>query len=230
MNNPATNLQAVLGFDEAVHARRSVRAFRKDPVPRALIEHVLELANRAPSNCNTQPWLTAVASGSALERLRQRFPADFGSGKASMDFPYAGKYEGIWKTRQYDAAERLYNAMAIAREDKAARGAAFMRNFTFFDAPHVAFLFIPEWCGIREAADLGMYSQTLMLAMTAHGIASCPQTALSFAADTVREELGIDPANKLLFGISFGYEDTEHPANGCRVPRAALADTVRFVE
>jgi len=218
-----------LSFDATVLARRSVRAFRPDPVPQPLLEHVFALAARAPSNCNTQPWLTAVASGAACERLRRRFTADFASGQVSMDFPYAGKYAGVYKERQYDAAEKLYGAMGIAREDKAARGAAFMRNFAFFDAPHVAFLFIPDWAGVREAADAGMYAQTLMLALSAHGLASCPQTALSFLCDAVREECGVDPSHRLLFGISFGYEDAANPANDCRLGRAALADSVRFV-
>jgi len=225
----ATQQDDSLSFDEAVLARRSVRAFRPDPVPQALMEHVFALANRAPSNCNTQPWLTAVASGAACARLRQRFQADFAGGQVSMDFPYAGKYHGVYKERQYDAAEKLYGAMGIAREDKAARGAAFMRNFAFFDAPHVAFLFIPEWAGVREAADAGMYAQTLMLAMSAHGLASCPQTALSFLCDPVREECGIDASQRLLFGISFGYEDASNTANDCRIGRAALTDNVRFL-
>ncbi len=103
-----------------------------------------------------------------------------------------------------------------------------MRNFTFVDAPHVAFLFLPEPFGLREAADLGMYAQTLMLAMTANGLGSCPQTALSFQADFVREVLGVEAGNKLLFGISFGYPDESAPANRCVTDRAALADTVTF--
>lgn len=218
-----------MSFDAAVLARRSVRAYRPDPVPQPLLEHVFALAARAPSNCNTQPWFTVVASSAACERLRQRFTAGFAGGQVSMDYPYAGKYHGVYKERQYDAAERLYGAMGIAREDKAGRGAAFMRNFAFFDAPHVAFLFIPEWAGVREAADAGMYAQTLMLAMSAHGIASCPQTALSFLCDVVREECGVDSSQKLLFGISFGYEDAANSANDCRIGRAALADSVRFV-
>lgn len=219
-----------LDFDAAVTARRSVRAFRPEPVPRALLEHVFGLAGGAPSNCNTQPWLSVVASGAACERMRVRLTADFAAGRVSMDFPYEGRYEGVFKDRQYDAAARLYAAMGIAREDKPARNAAFMRNFRFFDAPHVAFLFLPEWGGLREAADLGMYAQTLMLALSAHGLASCPQTALSFAADAVREELGVEPRWKLVFGISLGYEDTADLANACRVPRAPLADSTRFVD
>jgi hypothetical protein len=147
-----------------------------------------------------------------------------------MDFPYEGKYQGVYKERQHDAAARLYTAMGISREQKDKRNEAFLRNFSFFGAPHAVFLFLPEAAGIREAGDLGMYAQTLMLAMTAYGLASCPQTALSFHADYVREQLGVDSNQKLLLGISFGYEDPENPANDCRVPRAALAETTTFIE
>lgn len=222
-------MQRSLGFDDAVRARRSVRGFRPDPVPQPLLEHVFELANRAPSNCNTQPWFSVVFGGAACERLRRAFTTGFASGKVSMDFPYAGQYQGVYQERQYDAAARLYTAMGIGRSDKAARGAAFMRNFVFYDAPHVAFVFIPDWAGLREAADAGMYAQTLMLGLAAHGIGSCPQTALGFLCDEVRAEAGIDPWWKLLFGISFGYEDTTTPANECRLGRAGLEDSVRFV-
>ena len=150
------------------------------------------------------------------------------AGDMSMDFPYEGKYEGVYKERQYGSAQALYDAVNIAREDKAGRQVQFMRNFTFFDAPHVAFMFLPEPFGLREAADLGMYAQTLMLAMTAHGLGSCPQTALSFQADFIRQSLGIDASNKLLFGISFGYPDPDAPANTCVTDRASVVDSVVF--
>ena len=219
-----------LDFDAAVRARRSVRAFRPEPVARELLEHVFALASHAPSNCNTQPWHTVIASGAACERLRQKFQQSLAQGQYVMDFPYEGRYSGVFRERQFDAAERLYGAMGIAREDKAARGAAFMRNFAFFDAPHVAFLFMPDWCGIREAADVGMYAQTLMLALSAHGLASCPQTALSFNADMVRDELGVDTSYRLLFGLSLGYEDATYPANDCRIGRASPGEVARFVD
>ena len=82
--------------------------------------------------------------------------------------------------------------------------------------------------GVREAADIGMYAQTLMLTLTANGLSSCPQTALSFHADLVRQALDIDEEYKLLFGISFGYEDTEEAANNARVGRAPIDETVTF--
>jgi len=87
---------------------------------------------------------------------------------------------------------------------------------------------MPQWCGIREACDVGMYAQNLMLTMRAHGIASCPQTILGYDADSVRRELDIEVGMKLLFGISFGYEDPDLPENQIIPERAALAETVRF--
>ena len=217
-------------FKAVVNARRSVRAFTDQPVPRAIQEEIFTLASTAPSNCNTQPWQVYVASGEACTGLRQKLYDAMMAGQFSMDFPYEGKYQGAYKERQYDAANQLYTAMGIQREEKDKRNAAFMRNFEFFGAPHVAFIFLPESFGIREAADSGMFAQNLMLALSAYGLASCPQTALSFHADTVREALGVDASNKLLFGISFGYEDTSNSANDCRVARAPLGETIHFCD
>jgi nitroreductase len=215
-------------FRTIVDQRRSLRAFLPEPVDAGLMTSVFDAAQRAPSNCNTQPWQVHVASGAVIETLRQEMPTRFMAGEFSMDFPYDGQYSGIYKVRQHGAAQALYDAVGVARDDKAGRHEQFMRNFRFFDAPHVAFLFLPEPFGLREAADLGMYAQTLMLSMTAHGLGSCPQTALSFQADYVREALGVDADNKLLFGISFGHPDPDAAANQCLTDRAALADTVTF--
>lgn len=217
-------------FEHIVQERRSVRGFTGQAVAADTLDRIFKLAGRAPSNCNTQPWQVYVASGRTLETLRQRLSASLVAGEYSMDFEYSGQYEGAYKERQYDAAAQLYSAMGIERSDRAARNDAFNRNFEFFGAPHVAFLFLPEQFGMREAADLGMYAQTLMLTLTALGLGSCPQTALSFNADVVREEMQIDAANKLMFGISFGYEDRSVSANACRVQRAPLEQTTRFFD
>ena len=215
-------------FNNIVAERRSLRAFKTEPVAADLMESVFTTALRAPSNCNTQPWQVHVASGAIIEELREEMPRGFMAGEMSMDFPYDGSYDGVYKERQYGSAQALYDALGITRAEKERRQAAFMRNFSFFDAPHVAFLFLPEPFGLREACDLGMYAQTLMLSMTAHGLGSCPQTALSFQVDVVREKLSIDASNKLLFGLSFGYPEEDAPVNTCRTDRATLADIVHF--
>lgn len=216
-------------FADIAANRRSVRAFLPQPVPQMVLEAVFAVAGTAPSNCNTQPWQVHVVSGAACERLRERIHAAASASRVpTWDFPYAFNYTGVYRERQYAAARVLYDALGIPRENKAERTLAFNRNYAFFGAPHVAFLYLPEPFGLREAADLGMYAQTLMLAMTAAGIGSCPQTALSFYPDIVRDELGIDAGQRLLFGISFGYADDNHASAAVRTERAALAEITTF--
>lgn len=226
MSEPSINQAEI--YADIVNTRKSARGFKSDPVPEETLNDLFNVSLRAPSNCNTQPWQVHVASGEAIEKLRARMPGAFMKGEFTMDFPYDGSYEGVYKERQYGAAHALYDAVGIKREEKDKRNEVFMRNFSFFGAPHVAFMFLPEPFGLREACDLGMYAQTLMLSMVAHGLACCPQTSLSFQADLVRETLGIDAANKLLFGISFGFEDTDNPINQCHTDRGALGDLLHF--
>ena len=216
-------------FLNIVANRRSMRAFKPDPVPRAVIEAVLGGAQQAPSNCNTQPWFVHVATGDTLEQLRATLPTQFAAGEMALDFPYDGQYDGVYKERQYASATALYDALGISRDEKAARNDWFMRNFTFFDAPAVAFFTLPSQFGLREACDLGMYAQTVMLGLVAHGLGSCPQTSLGFMANVIRPALGLGDHEKLMFGLSFGYP-TETPVNQVQTERAALHDVVTFHE
>ncbi|GAB5415285.1 MAG: nitroreductase [Congregibacter sp.] len=221
-------MAALSPIAELLLQRRSCRAFTSQALDDESLRAILAPALRAPSNCNTQPWFLHVASGDVLERLRERLPADFMAGNVSLDFPYDGKYEGVFKDRQYASAQALYSAMGIAREDKAARQVAFMRNFTFFDAPHVGFFFLPEGFSEREACDLGMFAQSVMLLLDAAGLASCPQTALGFLADSVREELGVPTSQKLMFGLSFGYADASASANSCTTDRDEREELIQL--
>ncbi|CAH0993107.1 Nitroreductase NfnB [Sinobacterium norvegicum] len=215
-------------FNDIIKSRHSVRGFQQQAVDNKLLTAIFTTAQQSPSNCNTQPWQVFVASGERTNNLRHQLSTAMMQGEMDMDFPFDGVYRDEYKLRQHEAAAQLYHAMGITREDKAKRGEAFMRNFAFFDAPHVAFLYLHQDFGIREAADLGMYAQSLMLSMQANGVGSCPMTALSFHADKVRAELDVPEQYKLLFGIAFGYEDPDHPANGCRVERAPLEQVVHF--
>lgn len=226
---PETSESATaLIFDQLSRSRRAIRGFLPQPVAPEILERVFETAAFAPSNCNTQPWQSHVVSGEMRDRLSKIFMETIAQGKYSLDFPYDAKYEDIFRQRQLDVAILLYKALGVTREDKAGKRRAFLRNLEFFDAPHVVFIFMPDWCGIREACDVGMYAQNLMLAMRSHGLVSCPQTILGYDADSVRRELDIAPQMKLLFGISFGYEDPELPENRIVPERAALDDQVQF--
>ena len=215
-------------FAEIALQRRSIRAFMPDPVPRRVLDSVFKTALRAPSNCNTQPWFVHVATGAALESLRDELPARFAAGDIGVDHPYDGKYEGVYRDRQYASAQVLYDALGIQREQKAERQAWFLNNFRFFGAPAVAFFTLPGEFGLREACDLGMFAQTVMLGATAHGLGSCPQTALGFMPHVIKPALDIPGDQKLLFGLSLGYPDRDAPENNAVTGRADLSDVVRF--
>ena len=218
-----------MSVDAAIRERRSVRGFLAREVAPELLHEIFELAQRAPSNCNVQPWVPHVVSGAALHRLRDELvQAGRDHVPPHPDWPADGRYPGIYRARQVDAAAALYGAMGVERGDLAGRHAAYVRNHEFFDAPHVVFIFMHQPFDTREATDLGMYAQTLMLLFTSRGIASCAQGALGLYPDIVRRHLGVAADYRLLFGISFGYEDTAVAANAARVGRAGLGEAVRF--
>lgn len=219
----------MMSLEDAIRSRRSVRGYLPRAVPQTEIETVFALAQAAPSNCNIQPWLSHVVSGTALRDLGTRLVAAATQGVApNPDIKSDRVFTGIWRDRQIDAAVQLYGAMGIDRHDRPRRDWAYRRNLEFFGAPHTVFIFTPAEFGEREAVDLGIYAQTLMLALTAHGLASCAQGALGLYPDIIRDHLGVGPGMKLIFGISFGYEDPAIDANQARVGRAPLAASVTF--
>jgi len=216
-------------LEDAVRLRRSVRGFLPDEVPPMMLDRLFALAQCAPSGCNAQPWLPHVVSGNALQDLRGRLITAGRSRRTpDPDLPVRNKYSGVYRDRQYDAAARLYGAMGIERHDLEGRERAALRNLEFFGAPHVVFVFMDGMFDMREAIDVGMYAQTLMLAMTAFGVASCAQGALSLYPSIVRDHLGLPESHRLLFGISFGYEDPNVPANSAHVGRNDVAAAIQF--
>ena len=215
---------------DALRSRRSVRGFLDKPVPEETLRQIFELAQLAPSNCNIQPWKVFVASGEVRDELRRRMVEKVTAGvPMEPDFePNAGKFSGVYRQRQVDCAVELYNNMGIARDDKPGRMRAQLRNFELFDAPHVVFIGMEREFGPTVALDVGMYIQSLMLAMTAHGVGSCAQGSMRYFPNDVREIFGEPASTAILVGISFGYEDPDVAANRTRVGRAPLADSVAF--
>lgn len=221
--------EAGSAMEDLILARRSIRGFLPDPLPEDLIRQIFSVAQWSPSSCNIQPWIVHVVGGKTADAMRAALSQAVAEGRPlSPDLTLTNSYTGIYRDRQVDAAKRLFAAEGVTREDREGRAKSYARNFRFFDAPHAAFIFVSEDLGIREASDCGMYAQTLMLAMAAKGVASCPQGSLSHHAAVVRSVLGIPEQHRLLFGIAFGWEDTSHPANTVRVGRLDPQETTTF--
>ncbi|WP_030623037.1 nitroreductase [Streptomyces sclerotialus] len=214
--------------EKLIRGRRATRAFRPEAVPEETMRAVFSLAGAAPSNSNAQPWQVEVVSGAVRDRLADALEAAHAEGRTSVDYAYSeDMYAEVHQDRRAAFGAELYGALGIGRDDRAARAAYDAESLRFYGAPHVAFLFAPDNAGARLAADVGAYMQTLLLAMTAYGVDSCPQGLLSFYADTVRGELGVT-GGKLLVGVSFGYAEATAAVNRLTTGRATLEATTTF--
>lgn len=216
---------------DTIRARKTVRGYKPDPVPEALIRDILDTARYSASNCNTQPWHISVISGDARKRLEDALVTEIISGKAPTPVfsPGDAGLTGVYKERQFDCAMRYYSTMDIAREEKDKRNALMLKNWQFFDAPHVGIISMPSTMGPINAIDVGIYLQSLMLLFVENGLASCPQGALAFYTDPIFDIADIPEGNAIVCGISFGYEDPDAKINEVKMPRAPLADTASFI-
>lgn len=236
MNKPVTSTElkqlseGTLSFHDAVRARQSCRAFLSKPVPEATIMQVLEDAQLAPSNCNTQPWNVHIVSGSKREALSRVLLEKEEAGEYTPDFTFSfDDYYGDYLARQKAQGKAYYQGPGIERDDAEGRRRVVNYNHTFFGAPHVALLFMPAFGdNVRVAGDIGMYGQTFLLSCAARGLGGVPQTLLGLFAGTIREFLDIPDEYKMLFGISFGFPDPNASANRIKMDRVPVTESVTF--
>jgi nitroreductase len=234
MQSDRSASQAVHGtlttFEDAVRRRRSIRGFLDKPVPEQVIREVLEDAQHAPSNCNTQPWNVHIVRGEKLKQLSRLLHEKNDAGEFSPDFSFdVNDFYDEYRERNNALGKAYYEAMNVMREDKEARHRAGAMNYSFFNAPQAAFLFMPSFGDdVRVAGDMGMYGQTFLLSLAARQLGGIPQTALGFFADTIREFLGVPKELKLLFGISFGFPDDSAPGNRVHMGRVPVDTSVTF--
>ena len=219
-----------ISFQQVVKLRHSCRGFLSKPVPEPIIFDVLKDAQQSPSNCNTQPWNVHIVSGEVKNSLSEKLIEAYKAENYSLDFSFdTDDFTGRYKERQFAQGKTYYEALGVARENKEGRRDANLHNYRFYNAPHAALLFMPSVGDhVRVAGDIGMYAQTFLLSLTAHGLAGVPQTVLGMFADVVREHLGISAEYKMLFGISFGYEDLAAKANSFRFERDPVLSNVTF--
>ncbi len=199
--------------------------FLPRPVPRALVEEALALAQHAPSNSNIQPWRMVFVSGAALDRLK----------KALLDAARRGapKIPALPEAFQHYRRElgaEVYGSMGIAREDKEGRTAAVLHNFEFFRAPLVGIVCMHHELGPADALSVGMYLQTLLLALTARGLGTCVEVSVAGYREVLHGELGILPELSILCGLAVGYSDPDFPANRLHIGREDIEKCVVLLD
>jgi nitroreductase len=211
---------------DVVRDRRSTRLFLRDkPVPRELLEEASSLAMRAPSNSNVQPWRLFVASGPRRDRLVEALLEE-----AAVELPVTtGIPENYIPLRQ-ELGALVYGAMGIARHDAEARKLAQLRNWEFFRAPVGAVVCMHRDLGLVDALGVGMFLQTLLLALTERGLGTCVQVSIAAYPEILRAHLGIPEELTVLCGLAIGYPDPAFPANSLMTPRNPVETNVVFLD
>jgi len=216
---------------EAVATRRTIRAFLPDPVPREMIERVLDRARRAPSGGNVQPWNAVVLTGEPLVRLLASVAEALPLGRAG----HAPEYDiypkdlgGAYEERRYGIGEAMYASLQIPREDKPSRLKWFARNFEAFGAPVLMLVHTPRYMGPPQWSDVGMWLQTVMLLFREEGLDTCPQEAWAIYTPQIRSVVAIPDDHIFFCGLAIGRRDPDAPVNAFEVPRAHFTESIEF--
>ena len=217
---------------QAMQGRRSIRGFTKDPVPRALLEEIIALANRAPSSMNTQPWHLHVLTGAPLEAVRQGNSERMMGGVPPVrEIVDHGAYEGVHRDRQVEIAVQLFAAMGIERHDKEKRQDWVMRGFRQFDAPVSIVVCLDRNLvdGTIAHFDLGAVTYGLVLAAWSKGLGSVINGQGIMQSPVVREHAGIPDDQVIMTCVALGWPDESFEANSVVSRRRPVENVTRFV-
>jgi len=220
--------------DEVIQSRRSIRAFLPTPVAREDIEAVLNIAARAPSGSNTQPWRVYVLTGAARDRLAQKImnayldPAENAAHVEEYSY-YPRQWVSPYIERRRKVGWDLYALLGLMRDNKSGMQAQHARNFAFFEAPVGLIFTIDRVMDQGSWLDYGMFLQTLMIAVRARGLDTCPQAAFTQFHRLISETLSIPSDQQVVCGMALGYADPSKPENTLLTERAPAAEFANFI-
>jgi len=221
--------------NQAITSRRSVRAFLPTPVAREDIEAILDVARRAPSGSNTQPWKVYVLTGESKARLSESVLAAYEHPEADTlhreEYPY---YPRTWidpyQSRRRKVGWDLYGLLGIERADKERMHAQHARNFRFFDAPVGIIFTIDRVMEQGSWLDYGMFLEAVMVGARARGIDTCPQAAFTQFHRIIAEHLRLTDDEMVVCGMSMGYANPAAIENTLVTEREPVSDFTRFLD
>jgi nitroreductase len=222
-----------MNVTEALATRKSVRAFKPEPVPRALVEEILLKAARAPSGGNLQPWKVHALIGPArdelVRRTKERMAVNPRGGVPEYHI-YPPDLTEPYKTRRFRIGEAMYATMGIGREDKMGRLAQFVRNWEFFGAPVGLIFSIDRQMQQGQWSDLGGFLQSIMLLAREYGLHTCAQEAWAPFHEVIRAYLNVPQEEIIFAGMALGYADEAEPINSLVSERAPISEWAVFRE
>lgn len=222
----------MLQYDEVVLGRRSIRGYKPDPVPKALIREVMEMAMRAPSSLNTQPWNFYVVTGDVLDRIREgNTERNLAGVPPSRESRSHGAYKGVHRERQKEIAGQLFEAMGIDWDDKERRNDWVLRGFRQFDAPVAVVITYDRSIhgGDIGPFDCGAVANALVNAAWSRGLGCVINSQGIMQSPVVREHAGIPDDQVIMICVAMGFPDDSFPANAVISRRKAVDEAVVFV-
>ena len=239
MNQVTTHIQDPKSVDAAIQSRFSARAFLSTPVPRETIETILQVASRAASGTNTQPWKTYVLQGASRDGLVEKVcaahdalrdnPALAAQYKEEYDY-YPEKWVSPYIDRRRENGWSLYGLLGITKADKDKMHAQQQRNYKLFDAPVGLMFTLDRVMGRGSLVDYGMFLQSIMVAARARGLHTCPQAAWNGFAKIILPHIGAGPDEMLVCGMALGFADASALVNSFHTPREPVAQFTRWLE
>jgi nitroreductase len=219
-------------FDDVVLGRRSVRGYKPDPVPKALIKEIIEIAMRAPSSLNTQPWSFYVVAGAPLDRIRAgNTERNLAGVPSSREFRGHGEYAGAHRERQIEIAKQLFAAMGIERHDQDKRKDWVLRGFRQFDAPVSIVVTYDRSIHGGDIApfDCGAVTNALVNAAWSRGLGCVINSQGIMQSPVVREHAGIPDDQVIMICVALGYPDDAFPANAVVSRRKSVDEAAVFI-
>ncbi len=217
---------------EAVKKRKSIRGYKPDPVPKEVLEQILEVASHAPSSDNTQPWEFIVLTGEVLEHVRQSNVELLNSGVLPNPEHVVTSWpkESIYRQRQVNLAKQLFQLMDIPREDKEKRAKWMERGFRYFDAP-AAIILYTDRCLTESGPllDIGALIQTICLTAVHFDLGTCIEVQGTMYPDVLRKCAHIPESKRIIMAIAIGYPDWDFPANKVESEREPLKNVTTWL-
>jgi nitroreductase len=224
--------------DQAITSRMSVRAFLPEAVPRETLMQVLDVASRAPSGVNTQPWKVYVLQGETRDALVSKVCAAHDAVRADPSqaahyqeaYPYyPEKWVSPYIERRRENGWGLYGLLGIGKGDRDKMHTQHQRNYRFFDAPVGLMFTIDRVLGRGSLLDYGMFLQSIMVAARGHGLHTCPQAAWNGFAKIILPHIGAGEEEMLVCGMALGYADPSALVNSFHTPREPASQFTQFV-
>ena len=229
---------SIAAVDAAITSRMSARAFTQQAVPPQTLQDILQVASRAPSGTNCQPWKVYVLQGTSRNSLVDKVCAAHDALRANpaLDAEYREEYDYYpekWVSPYIDRRREngwgLYNLLGIGKGDKDKMHVQHQRNYKFFDAPVGLMFTIDRVMGRGSLLDYGMFLQNIMVAARARGLHTCPQAAWNGYSSLILPHIGAGADEMLVCGMALGYADAEQPVNGFHTPRVAVSEFTHWL-